>query len=189
MRPYYEDGAVTIYLGDCREVMPGMTADAVFADPPYGADKAAWDSTFESDWLGLLPDVAPVAAITPGQRNLVGMPVSIGQLRYRWNWIPVLLYATDDVSLYGPRQDTKTFAIRGAMPNHPSPKPLSVMRWIVDCLPGSTVLDPFMGSGTTLLAAKEVGRPAVGIEVNEAYCELAARRCSQEVLGLVAEGA
>jgi site-specific DNA-methyltransferase (adenine-specific) len=200
--PYYQDDAVTIYHGDCRDVLPGLTAVALFTDPPYGADKAEWDATFPREWMDLVPPSVAVAAITPGQRNVVGMPATMGDLRYRWtlaavianatvrgdlgfgNWIPVLLYARDGVSLYGPRQDTKAFAIRGQMPDHPSPKPLAVMRWVLDCIPGDVILDPFMGSGTTLRAAKDLGRRGIGIEIEERYCEIAARRCSQEVLGL-----
>lgn len=202
MKPYYEDAHVRLYHGDCREVLPALdpSVDAVFADPPYGAAKAEWDDALPDGWLGLLPAVAPVAAITPGQRNLLAMPDAIGDLRYRWtlaaviknatvrgdlgfgNWIPCLLYARDGVSLYGPRQDTKSFSIRGQMPDHPSPKPLAVMSWMVGCLPGTSVLDPFAGSGTTLVAAKAIGRTAVGIEINERYCEVAAQRLSQEVL-------
>lgn len=175
MTPYYQDDLVTLYHGDCRDVLPSLTADAVFADPPYGAGKAAWDDAVPDGWLDLLPAVAPVVAITPGQRNLLSMPEAIGDLRYRWtlaavianatvrgdlgfgNWIPTLLYAREGVSLYGPRQDVKTFAIRGDMPNHPSPKPVAVMGWIVSCLPGESVIDPFAGSGTTLRAAKNLG--------------------------------
>lgn len=66
---------------------------------------------------------------------------------------------------------------------HPTQKPLALMKWCLGLVPGAqTILDPFMGSGTTLVAAKLEGRKAVGIEINERYCEIAAKRLSQGVL-------
>lgn len=79
--------------------------------------------------------------------------------------------------LRSPRQDTV---------DHPSPKPVGLMGQLIDVVTpaGGIVLDPFMGSGTTLLAAKNSGRKAIGIEVDERYCEIAARRLAQGVLAL-----
>ncbi len=74
----------------------------------------------------------------------------------------------------------------GGANEHPTTKPLKLMKDLVSLFsdPGETVLDPFMGSGTTLRAAKDLGRKAIGIELNERYCEIAARRMGQEVLAL-----
>jgi site-specific DNA-methyltransferase (adenine-specific) len=71
-------------------------------------------------------------------------------------------------------------------PDHPCPKPLPLMRELVSLFtdPGETILDPFMGSGTTLRAAKDLGRKAIGIELEEKWCEVAAKRMSQSVLPL-----
>ena len=67
---------------------------------------------------------------------------------------------------------------------HPCPKPLGVMKWAVGkvSVDSDCIIDPFMGSGTTLRAAKDLGRKAIGIEIEEKYCEIAARRMAQEVL-------
>lgn len=67
---------------------------------------------------------------------------------------------------------------------HPNEKPLTLMSKLLSIAAAGTVLDPFMGSGTTLRAAKDLGRKAIGIEIEERYCEIAAKRCAQEVLDL-----
>ena len=66
---------------------------------------------------------------------------------------------------------------------HPCPKPIEWMLKVVDLVSvdGDTIIDPFMGSGTTLRAAKDLGRKAIGIEIEEKYCEIAVKRLAQEV--------
>jgi len=92
------------------------------------------------------------------------------------------LYATDDSNLYRNAGDIKRFVVgREAKPDHPSPKPIGPVLWFISRVTGNPV-DPFMGSGTTLRAAKDLGRKAIGIEIEERYCEIAAKRCAQEVM-------
>jgi len=101
-----------------------------------------------------------------------------------YTWIPVIVYARPEVSLYKTQQDCADIPVVGEMPDHPSPKPERVMTWIIERLPDGSVLDPFTGSGTTLLAAKNLGRRAIGIEIEPKYCEIAVKRLRQEVLPL-----
>jgi site-specific DNA-methyltransferase (adenine-specific) len=65
---------------------------------------------------------------------------------------------------------------------HPTQKPLGIMKWCIGFVKGRLLADPFMGSGTTLEAAKALGRKAIGIEIEERYCEIAANRLRQSVL-------
>ena len=199
MNPYYERNGITIYHGDCREILPSVTADAVITDPPYGFRKADWDSEFPVDWLPLCRPSTAIA-LMPGVNNLLRVPIPEG-FEYRWmlsihiangmtrglmgfgNWIPVLVYAREGRSLYRCQQDATVITVGGEMPDHPSPKPIRAMRWLIDRFEGD-ILDPFMGSGTTLRAAKDLGRKAIGIEIEERYCEIAAKRLEQEVLPL-----
>lgn len=203
MKPYYEADGIVIYNADCLEILPSFTVDWVVTDPPYGIRKAAWDDAFPIDWLPIAANVALSGmAIMPGVNNIARLPQQIGLHEYRWclavhltngmtrgmlgfgNWIPCLVYTRQGISLYQAGQDCTDIAIVGGMPDHPSPKPYQAMRWLLSRLPHGSVLDPFMGSGTTLVAAKQLGRKAIGIEISRDYCDIAVERLRQAVLPL-----
>ena len=99
---------------------------------------------------------------------------------------PILYYGKDYRAGKGALPSGKSVTERSEKNGHPCPKPISAWSWLLDKVSqeGETVVDPFMGSGTTLRAAKDLGRKAIGIEINEEYCEIAATRLSQEVLPL-----
>ncbi len=195
--PYYEADGITIYHGDSRDIISELEFDVVVTDPPYGAKKAAWDFA--------LPDLqfltnASALAVMPGVMNLGKMPAAIGDIPYRWtlairfpnssrspfglcHWIPCVIYADSNVKLDRGAVDFFSSTPRhDQSPYHPTPKPLDATTWVVGLMPSGIILDPFMGSGTTLRAAKNLGRQAIGIEIEERYCEIAARRLAQGVL-------
>ncbi len=147
MNPYYEDEAVVIYHADCREVVPELGAvDLVLTDPPYGVGKAAWDTLPTQDWLPMVAQSSNAMGIMPGIVNLLSLPQEVEGHRYRWmlsvriinnttrgamgfgNWIACAVYAREGVSIFAQAQDATEIAIRGKMPQHPSPKPYEAMR-------------------------------------------------------------
>lgn len=215
MTPYFQDDSVTIYHGDCREVLPTLApADCLLTDPPYGIGEAKannrsrskiaasrdygrsdWDNAPPSRWLfdwliemtcwqivwggnyfGLPPSSCWLVWDKDNGANdfadcelaWTNLPKAVRRLVWRW---------------HGMRQEP-------GMPKedrvHPTQKPVAVMKWALSHVPQDckTVLDPFMGSGTTLVAAKQLNRRAIGIEIEERYCELAVKRLAQEVLAL-----
>ena len=197
--PYYSRDGITIYHGDCREILPHLKADVVISDPPYGVGYAEWDADIpDLRWLELARESAPVVLFTPGNGIQYRYPAPDwtlawarpGSVQHAANkcfshWEPILVYGKNpmkvDCRVFSPNGDEQTWG-------HPCSKPLSVMRWLVaeGCQDGGTILDPFMGSGTTLVAAKLEGRRAIGIEIEERYCEIAAKRLSQGVLNFEA---
>jgi site-specific DNA-methyltransferase (adenine-specific) len=199
VKPYYSDDSVTIYHGDCREVLPALSGIAVVAtDPPYGVNLAAWDDTVPDPelWLPLCRSIARTVFVTPGNGNERLYPApdwtaawfrpgSVQRVRRGTgfsHWEPILIYGENRLSVDAKQIKNLDQGVEG----HPCPKPVSVFQWIIggSTLEGETILDTFMGSGTTLRAAKDLNRKAVGIDINEAYCEVAATRMSQLSLGL-----
>jgi len=209
MEPYYDEGGITIYHGDCLEVLPELDHfDVAFADPPYncGLDYGPlhddqMDSTqywfWCSVWFNLLRAHADRIVITPGHGNLQpwmdrkptgvaawykpGNPAKAGIFQF-CEWEPVLVWTKKPIG--GSDVWRATVSKQADTGPHPCPKPLALLRKVLMAVRGETVVDPFMGSGTTLRAAKDLGLAAVGIEQNEAYCEIAAKRLGQEVLAI-----
>lgn len=207
LRPYYAHGGITIYHGDCRALLP-MAVDAVITDPPYnlGLDYCDGDRRpdYEAwcrEWFALLS--APTIAFSPGIVN-VGMwcriqepawiigwhkPAAMGRSPFgACNWEPVLFWGKAK-----PDQRGTDVVLAGILPEkavegHPCPKPerwgIGLVQLLTD--PGETILDPFMGTGTTLIAAQRLGRHAIGIEIDERYCEMAANRLRQQALPMFA---
>lgn len=216
MQPYYQDDHVTLYHGDCREILPGLRGDVVLTDPPYGIglgydeynDTADELDELIRDVFPLMLSAAPVVALTPGIVNLARYPAPTWVLAWvqensgtgsgPWGfnvWQPVLAYGPDPFLAkgLGRRPDVIKSASSGKELDqrkrwgHPCPKPEDGWKRImlrVSPSEGETIIDPFAGSGTTLDVAKYTGRKAIGVELSERYCEIAANRLGQEVLAL-----
>lgn len=249
VRPYYQDDAVTIYHGDCREILPAFdkaSIDLVLTDPPYGHNNNDGDLIQRREAaLGLPPSAGssprPIANDGPEANALVQwafaeinrllrpgsccccccgggggpdpqfarwslwMDEAIGFKQavvwdkgglgmgwhYRRNYELMLVGEKPGAPCkwYGGNSQANVVRIHGIKPSaddHPTPKPLELFLLFVriHSAAGDFVLDPFMGAGTTLRAAKDLGRKAIGIEIEERYCEIAARRCAQEVMAL-----
>lgn len=207
MKPYYEDDAVTIYHGDCVSVLPQLEpVDLVLADPPYnhGIEYDCYDDArppnvyaiWCSFWFMRARERSARMIVFPGHGNLrdwMGrMPSGVGCWYKPGNpagggvfqhceWEPFLLWGR---ARGVPDVIRATVSEQSNVGNHPCPKPLALFRAIISKGHVESVIDPFMGSGTTLRAAKDLGVPAVGIEISERYCEIAAKRMGQEVLAL-----
>ena len=210
MKPYYEHAGIQIYLGDCREILPSLPkVDAVITDPPYGAGYAAkpiksrprvgveyaasrWDAA-PFDRIDLVLDAASRAVIWGG--NYYPLRPSRGWLV--WFKRDALPSAADvelawtSVDMNARLIDQTIAATNDERVGHPTQKPETVMRSSIlfAAADAQTILDPFMGSGTTLVAAKNLGRKAIGIEIEEKYCEIAAKRLAQEVFDFGGEAA
>ena len=194
MKPYYQDSAVTIYHGDCRDIVPQLGRfDLLLTDPPYGlAEKSnggSWGNF--GAWDTEAPDVLPL--LTTASKAIIWggnyFPLPPSRCWLVWDK-PEKMPSVADCELAWCSWDANAKLFRvsrnpDGKRSHPTQKPLSLFSWCIG-LAGDvqTILDPFAGSGTTGRAAKDLGRKAVLIEREERYCEIAARRMQQEVLPL-----
>lgn len=229
MTPYYEHAGVTIYHGDCREVMADVRTDFVVTDAQFGIADAAfkmgtmggkrrgdntwhppsdWDKALDPAWSALTCTIAPAVAWFGHWRKRGEVEASMPHpLRCEIVWAkdmhcgPPCPTAMRDERIWvfsaaglKPRRFETSVWDEPVIPTwskklHKNEKPLRLMSRLVSWLaaPGQTIADPFMGSGTTLLAAKELGVRAIGCDISEAHCETAAKRLSQETLPLAGD--
>lgn len=187
-------GNATLYLGDCREVLPTLgNVDAVVTDPPYGlGDKwqggksewplhhgeMAWDASLSEAVPGLL-QIAPDCIIWGG--HLYPLPAARGWLiwdklvREFTSGHAELAWTSLDQPIKAFNYANGQLASEGKV--HPTQKPASLMKWCLGFLPNAkTILDPFMGSGTTGVAAVQMHRRFIGIEREPKYFDIACKR-------------
>lgn len=221
MKPYYEHAGITIYHGDCRDILPTLPrVDLVVTDPPYEIRAGSGGGVFGTrDHLintGGFTDCGVDYSFLDGFSDwfvccsLKQLPELLGHARGKarhhlltWckpnpvptccnKYLPDVEYIVHGFSkgrLFGEMEHKASFALipcGNKETDHPNEKPISLMTKCVTLgsLDGEIILDPFCGSGTTLRAAKDLGRKAFGIDKEERCCETSARRLEQEVLAL-----
>jgi ParB/RepB/Spo0J family partition protein len=188
-------GSHLLYCGDSassefQHLLSGKEAVFAFADPPYNAGVAEWDHTFQ--WKhDYLIDAAPVVAVTPGIASISNF-MHLTTLPYRWsmaywldngmtrgelgfgNWIYVALFSHG--SLYRNAQDFERVSVSSNDRDeleHKGRKPLAMMLHLIKLFSkeGEIVIDPFLGTGSTLIVCEQAKRHCIGAEINPAYCE------------------
>jgi DNA modification methylase len=215
--PYYSDGRVTLYHGDCLEIDAWLKADVLVTDPPYGMAYrgnhrlrherlepiAGDDSLLARDTaLGLWGN-RPAAVFGTWKRPRPG-----GHIHALLVWdktdgvgpgmgdiMSVFGSSHEEIYILGrrwPRANGKRMGsvLRTSVAptnytekiGHPTPKPVGLMERIIEVSPPGVISDPFAGSGSTLVAARNLGRTAIGVEIDERYCELVAKRLDQMCL-------
>lgn len=242
-KPFYDDGRITIYHGDCRKILPSLQeADCIIADPPYGETSLEWDLAV-SGWLpkarikkagslwcfgsfraflgsaGEWADWTFAQDIVWEKHNGSGFHADrfkrvhehAAQF-YRGRWKDVYKHVVKTADAVkktarrkyrpthmgqiergaflsldgGPRLMRSVIRIRSChgYAEHPTQKPVGIIGPLIEysCPPEGLIVDPFMGAGSVLRAAKDLGRRAIGIEKSRHYCKVAVRRLAQGVL-------
>ncbi len=206
--PYYQDDQVTLYHGDCLEITEWLAADVLVTDPPYGMSyNSGWspsnaiagdgDIRARDAVLKLWGD-RPAACFgtwrvqrPKGTRQVIvwdkrGVGPGMGDLSAAFGSSHEEVYLLGKWDKRGPRRGSvvTTESSPSALTNkigHPTPKPVGLMEILVSASEG-IVADPFAGSGSTLIAARNLGRQAIGVELEERYCEIIAKRLDQMCL-------
>ena len=241
IKPFYSDKWVTIYHGDCREILPTLDVkvDLVLTDPPYGVTHNKWDvcqdltvwidnnlavifsqQPFTTTLIANNPrkyryDLIWNKVLTTGFLNANLMPLRqhetilvFGDIKYNPQKIVGAKNHSKGISKRATNNNYGAFDIvdnadelgvmkhpgsilefakpHPAVALHPTEKPAGLMLWLIETYSdeNQTILDPFLGSGTTCYCAKKLNRYSIGIEIEERYCEIAANRCRQSVMEL-----
>ena len=183
-------GGQRLILGDCLKVMPLLGRfDAVVTDPPYGIGIASnpvrqkhapkdWDAApVGADHLSMLMGISDEQVIWGG--NYFALPPSRGFLIWDKRQPENFSLAMCEQAWWSRDTNAKVFSksVLGYDKSHPTQKPVALMEWCLGFLPNAqTILDPFMGSGTTLVACQRLGRQGTGIELDEEYWRIACER-------------
>ena len=210
MKPYYNEGGVTIYHGDAREIVGRFSADTIITDPVWpnaspllaGADdpRGLFAATMEhaaarrlAVHLGCDSDPRFLTAVPERWEFVRACWLDLARPHYTGRILngATVAYLFGDVPRSKPGARVIPGMMRDARPHgkeadHPCPRKLGHAEWLVRWWTedDDVVLDPFCGSGTTLVAARKNGRRAIGIEIEEKFCEVAAKRLAQHALPL-----
>ena len=206
VKPYYQDDLVTLYHGDCLEVTEWLAADVLVTDPPYGlGGKLGFGSTETHKWdASLAVRDAALALWGEKPRAVFGSPrrldaapphrevpliwdkgnvVAMGDTSFPWRPTYELIYVGGH-GWSGPRGEAvlrSQHSSSASSIGHPTPKPVGLLEALINKAPAGLIADPFAGAGSTLIAARNLGRRAIGIELEERYCELIVKRLAQQV--------
>jgi DNA modification methylase len=192
-------GDCTLYLGDCLEVMPALgKVDAVVTDPPYGIGFSSQPTRWQrangmrrNGWDDVAPHVAVTHIVAAATESIIwggnyfALPPSRGWLIWSKSGNAPsmadaeMAWTSRDMNTRVFNKSVKSASLEKNLQTapHPTQKPLALMQWCLGFLPNAeTILDPFMGSGTTLVACAKLGRKGIGIELDPDYFEIACKR-------------